>query len=571
MTILHLPWRKPAATVGFLTLILTGNTWPAWAQPTNDNFAERASIVGTNVFVTGSLANATLEPGELSLPEVSSGQTAWWTWTAPTNGILTLSAAHPIAEPVLAVYLGGDLLNLSLVASNNYLSQYTQCGTNPVCHWKVRNQITFPVVREQTYQIAVDAPVVTTPTQHGGWSEPIGSPYFGSGLFVTWTTNVVAGGAYWMGLQFTAAPQNDAFDHPIALQGSRRQVQASNAGATREIGEPEPVGNPGGSSVWYVWRAPASGRVTLSATEIPAYAAPSSSYGSAGCTVTTTVLPPRPCSQEAPLVPLPSFFPVFSAYTGSEVSALTPAGCLPLSLPGYEHAVAFDAVKGQTYHLALDGNQGTTGKTLLCLALTQPAINNNFKHRLGLHGISVVATGYNAGASQEPCEPVPMMGSTGKTVWWTWTAPVSGTVSLDLSGSDYAFPVTVFTGASLAELSLVATNSGAITFTATAGQSYQIAVSDAAGLTGAIRMTLRAPLVELDLVRALSRSPKEALLSYAGVAGLTLLLQRSNDGSTWQGVRTVVAHGNVVTFLVGPAPSANGPFYRAIILDRSFR
>ena len=44
--------------------------------------------------------------------------------------------------------------------------------------------------------------------------------------------------------------------------------------------------------------------------------------------------------------------------------------CLPLSLAAYPNAVAFDAVKGQMYRIAVDGNMGTTGNLPLCLAVT---------------------------------------------------------------------------------------------------------------------------------------------------------------------------------------------------------
>src|ERR1035441_7956349 len=133
---------------------------------------------------------------------------------------------------------------------------------------------------------------------------------------------------------------------------------------------------------------------------------------------------------------------------------------------------------------------GTTGDIPLYLALTKPASNDNFKNRIKLHGIDVIATCYNAGATHEPGEPA-IGDSTGKTVWWSWTAPVGGTVSIDLSGSDYSFPVAVFDGSSLARLRMVATDSGGVTFVAVEGQTYQIAVGDHAGITGAIKLELQ--------------------------------------------------------------------------------
>src|ERR1039457_2903632 len=90
------------------------------AQPANDNFANRTAIgwPGTNVTISGTLSNATFEAGEPFLEGISSGQTAWWTWTAPSKGIVTLSVSGTGFSPLLTVYAGNDLASLSLVASN---------------------------------------------------------------------------------------------------------------------------------------------------------------------------------------------------------------------------------------------------------------------------------------------------------------------------------------------------------------------------------------------------------------------------------------------------------------------
>ena len=543
-----------------LALAAAGALSSANAQPTNDNFAHCGLLSGSRVAVAGSLAGASFEAGEPFIPEVSSGQTAWWAWTAPANGIVTLSVGptNP-SPPLLAVYVGSDLAGLSLVASNNYVSCYDWCGGLSTCHWRVRDQTTFHVARGQIYRIAVDAALITQAYESwaSGWPS------------VVWSTNSVAGGDYSLGLQFTAAPKNDDLAHPTSLRGQRLQVLASNAGATRQPAEPLHLGNPGGSSVWYDWTAPASGRVTLSAKEMPVYAPPSSSSFGAGCIMITLIGPP-PCTTEHPQTPLPTFLPLFAAYTGASIDSLTPAGCLPLSLPGYENAVAFDVVKGQTYHIAFDGNMGTTGTTPLCLALTKAAVNDGFEHRITLHGIYITATGYNAGATHQTSEPALGGSSTGKTVWWSWTAPVSGTVSIDLTGSDYAFPVAVFTGSSIAGLKQVAADSGAVSFDARAGQTYQIAVGDDAGLTGAISLVLQAPIVCLDLSGPPVRFSRTTMLTYAAISGQKVLLERSSDGSNWQTVQTLVTHRNSISFLVNPPPADGGPYYRAIVIDRSF-
>jgi hypothetical protein len=525
-----------------------------------DDFANRTVIFGPDYWISGSLSNATIEAGEPFIDGVSSGQTVWGTWTAPSNGIVTLSVNGTGFSPLLTVYTGSDLPSLSLIANNNYLTCYehSECG----CHWRVRGQTTFHVARGEAYQITVDSAVITD----ASWVLQTTPWYSWS---VVSTTNVPAGGDVQLGLQFTPAPVNDDFENRVKLSGSRLSTAASNAGATKQSGEPNHLGNPGGSSVWYSWTAPASGRVTLSTNEVPAYSPPSSSGG--GVTIITIGWPgpPPTCGNEIDQNPPPIFYPVFAAYTGTAVNSLTPANCLPVSLDAFPNAVEFDAVKGQTYQIAFDGNMGTTGDIPLYLALTKPASNDNFKNRIKLHGIDVVATGYNAGATHEPGEPA-IGDSTVKTVWWSWTAPVGGTVSIDLSGSDYSFPVAVFTGSSFARLSMVATDSGGLTFEAVEGQTYQIAVGDHAGLTGAIKLELQATIVDLPLLQTVRRPANSALLRYRASAGQVILLLCSNDGANWQNVRTGVANRGMVEFLVRPAPANDGPYYRAIVVDRLF-
>src|SRR6267378_7953283 len=60
-----------------------------------------------------------------------------------------------------------------------------------------------------------------------------------------------------------AQPSNDAFANGQSLSGSTGSVTGSNVGATKETGEPNHAGDPGGHSVWYRWTASASTPVTI--------------------------------------------------------------------------------------------------------------------------------------------------------------------------------------------------------------------------------------------------------------------------------------------------------------------
>ena len=569
----------------------------------SDSFARRAFIFGNQIW--GTLSNATSEAGEPYIDGVSSGQTVWGTWIAPSNGIVTLSAEVETFSPLLTVYMGDALTNLSLVASNNYLICYEHgaCG----CHWRERNQITFHVTRGQPYQICVDSAIITD----ASWeleNVPVGDPIptgavwafeqtwtFGSGsnywsLYVpVLITNEIAGGNFQLGLQFTPAPNNDDFEQRAKIQGSRLHFVTSNAGATKQAGEPNHSGNPGGSSVWFSWTAPASGRVTLSTNEVAVYAPPTSApgdgFGLGVITILNATPGPPTCGNEIDQNPPPVFYPVFAAYTGTAVDALTNANALPMLLDAFLNGVEFDAVQGQTYQIAFDGNMGTTGDIPLYLALTTPPPNDSYQHSLALQGVSVTATGYNAGAAVQPVAvfppgvPLPnpppanqppggfYQFSSGKDVWWSWTAPVSGTVSIDLDGSDYSFPVSVATAETHGANAWIGMGLGQVSFTAVQGHPYRIVVGDYNGLTGGIKLTLQAPIIDLPLLK-MTRKENSATLVYTASAGEVAALLSSTDNANWRIVRTQPVLGRTVAFQVKPAPTLSGPFYRAIIFDR---
>ena len=300
----------------FLALAFWGTGASAFAQPANDNFADRQFIAPDAIAMSGSLSNATSEPGEPLIAGVSSGQTAWWSWTAPSNGILTLSVEATNFSPLLEVYQGDELTGLSLAATNIHLACYQDklCG----CHWRTRDQTTFHVVQGQSYPIAVDSAIITDASL-GLVSTPMtnadGTVVFMETIGATLTTNVLPAGVFRMGIQFTPAPANDDFDNAVILSGSRKHLLVSNAGAGKEGGEPDHLGNPGGSSVWYSWTCPASGRVTLSTNEVPPYLPPSSQNVGDG-DITVRPISPFSCGDEIDQNPLPVFYPIFAGVPG---------------------------------------------------------------------------------------------------------------------------------------------------------------------------------------------------------------------------------------------------------------
>lgn len=124
-------------------------------------------------------------------------------------------------------------------------------------------------------------------------------------------------------------------------------------------------------------------------------------------------------------------------------------------------------------------------------------VNDNFANRITLVGDSASTTGTNVGATGETGEPNHAgVSSPLESVWWTWTAPTSGQVTIDLIGSNYDTSIGVYTGSAVNSLSTIAGNDDSIglisqvSFTATAGTTYQIAVDGFLGSEGSIGLNL---------------------------------------------------------------------------------
>jgi serine protease len=135
---------------------------------------------------------------------------------------------------------------------------------------------------------------------------------------------------------WTMPPTNDNFAAAQALAGSAGTVSGTSVMATKETGEPNHAGVPGGRSVWLRWTAPTSGPVSFD------------TFGS-------------------------EFETVLAVYTGTGVAALTSVGAND-DVAGTDWSqVVFTATAGTTYAIAVDGGPGTTvGRGTLALSWGPP-------------------------------------------------------------------------------------------------------------------------------------------------------------------------------------------------------
>ena len=89
-------------------------------RPPNDDFENREEIESLDTTVTGYTANASRQMndpifGVESDFWIAPGNTLWWTWTAPADGAVKISATHSIEAGPIAVYQGESLIDLTRV------------------------------------------------------------------------------------------------------------------------------------------------------------------------------------------------------------------------------------------------------------------------------------------------------------------------------------------------------------------------------------------------------------------------------------------------------------------------
>jgi hypothetical protein len=186
--------------------------------------------------------------------------------------------------------------------------------------------------------------------------------------------------------------------------------------------------------------------------------------------------------------------------------------------PPYQLTLSNAQPSSSSYHVYADAtdNQGLHSFASISFQIlprpliVQPA-NDFFANRITITGSSAtLVVPSTLLATKETGEPNHAAAAGGHSVWWTWTAPKTGTVeistdgSLDTTGNVLDTTMGVYTGNSLGTLFVVTSNddgegvapNSLLTFTATQGVTYQIAVDgfgDATSFTGSIRLNLSQP------------------------------------------------------------------------------
>jgi hypothetical protein len=107
--------------------------------------------------------------------------------------------------------------------------------------------------------------------------------------------------------------------------------------------------------------------------------------------------------------------------------------------------------------------------------------NDDFENRTALSGYPLTVSGSTSDATAQSGDPIMYLYSHGATVWYSWTAPASGWLSVaanNLTGNPLIprFCVGLFTGSQLASLKKIAGGQDGTGALVTGGQTYVIGV-----------------------------------------------------------------------------------------------
>ncbi len=481
------------------------------AAPANDWFSARHLLIGTNITVSGSNGGATLQLGEpTSADNVSWLYSVWYSWTSPTNGVVYFSGTTPISDFYISIraYRGLTVTNLVpapttldggvpvgagdtiaiQVASLHYGAGYGPFTLRLVLElpapasgndaFEDRLEMTHPryqfagSIYAATTEAGEPVPADTSQTLWWKFRAPekgllavlVDAPQFApvmtlyegadlSGLSpvdelaqrryqlepgreyaLQMATPHLPGGRFTLQTYFLTGT-NDFFAGSVHLEGTNVAFIGRLSSATFESGEPDPGAT---NSVWFSWVAPFTGRARYVGTAPPLYV---------------------------------------TLYTGPTVDRLQPVRDGEDSNRG-----DFLAVEGTVYHFQLAGRSDECWVTLQ-LFPWQPAPNDFFNAAHPLAGNHVNAVGIQewfaiSDATSELGEPAHLGATPAKSLWFRWTAPVSGLTHFRAERSVAPNVVlAIYEGTSVETLRLVTKGIEFVEFTARGGSTYNIAAA----------------------------------------------------------------------------------------------
>ena len=235
---------------------------------------------------------------------------------------------------------------------------------------------------------------------------------------------------------------------------------------------------------------------------------------------------------------------VLGVYTGS-CGALSLAGCDDdngSACAGVQASMTFIGVSGVTYYIYAGGYNSASGT--LNIVASSPS-NDSCTSALPLtDGVAFAmntSSATSAGDPLPPCQP-----NSGKSVWFSYTAPADGEVVVNTCGSSFDTVLTVYTG-SCRLLAAMACNDdygpacagtqASVRFTANAGATYLLLMGGYNGASGALSVVASlVPVISYATSSgsiALSWAGNGTLQSTTNLNPVVIWTDVTNSGGAW--------------------------------------
>jgi hypothetical protein len=426
------PWQS--ITILTALLLLVSRHSVCSSAPANDEFANRIFVAGIIVTTNGTTVGAGKQSDEPayfldSNSSYPTHQPVWWKWTATANGSVSVSANMAEHRPMLAVFTGTSLSTLTQVSTLSFSGPALKQGTH---FYSCQGRFTARLGTE--YAIAVDI--------------------LGADMLV-----------------WDASPGSPPSGYVVL----RRDVTDSDYITTFHLGNVTTnllTGQPENATNIFTVRAYSSiGIQSESSNEVP-YVTPRPPLKGGDFELTVSPSPVIDISTPSPGANL-------GLETNLSFEVVVISGDATIRQVEYSlrsqdggsdavHWVVTNSPFAFTWSNAVPGRYSLTAIATDDLGATSVGppvpftvgspINDTFAQAVELAGFPAGDLGSTVAASKELGEPDTLGGAPSqRTLWWGWTAPVSGPV-VAVATAWGAYPsVGVFAGSSVGHLREVST------------------------------------------------------------------------------------------------------------------
>ena len=178
--------------------------------------------------------------------------------------------------------------------------------------------------------------------------------------------------------------------------------------------------------------------------------------------------------------------------------------------------------------------------------------------------------GSTTAASKDSGEPYHAGNAGGHSLWFVWQAPANSVVIIDTIGSSFDTLLAVYKGATVSNLTLVAADddgagfnsNSRLTFTATAGTTYYIAVDGYNGDSGGVSLNLTPQVTISGLVRT---SGNQFNFIMSAPAQSNVVVEASSDLKGWTPITTNTSPDAGLINVSDSTANQTNRFYRALV------